>query len=46
MKKQIVHRLANEFLKFKIVKNIQFWKNNWPKERSRLKHEQNRKKLK
>jgi hypothetical protein len=25
---QIVYRLANEFLKFKMVKNIYFWKNN------------------
>jgi hypothetical protein len=31
---QIVYRLANEFLKFKKVKNIYFSKNTRPKERS------------
>jgi hypothetical protein len=30
---QIVYRLANEFLKFKMVKKIYFGKNNRPKER-------------
>jgi hypothetical protein len=30
---QIVYRLANEFLKFKMVKDIYFWKTNRPKER-------------
>jgi hypothetical protein len=42
---QIVYRLSSEFLKFKMVKNIYFWKSNRPKER-RQKHKQNRKILK
>jgi hypothetical protein len=30
---QIFFRLANQLLKFKMVKNIYFWKNNRPNER-------------